>query len=139
MEGLAAVSLAGNILQFLDFVGTVVSKTREVYTSTTGGLREHEDIGIITKDLKGLNGRLQTSTDPVLDKLCTRCSEVAEELLVALARLAVKGKHNAYQSFRKTLKALWGKEKLRGLEDRLAGFRQELTLYIIVDMRSALR
>lgn len=71
MEALAAVSLAGNILQFLDFIGSVVSKTREVYKTDTSTLGdENEDLGTITEDLKTLSGRLQTATDPVLDKLC---------------------------------------------------------------------
>ncbi len=58
MEALAAVSLAGNILQFLDFVGTAVSKTREIYTSATGTLKEHEDIGTVSRDLKSVSGTL---------------------------------------------------------------------------------
>lgn len=35
----------------------------------------------------------------------------------------------------KALKALRGKEKLENLEERLAGFRQELTLHITVELR----
>lgn len=38
------------------------------------------------------------------------------------------------QSLRKALKALWGKEKLKILEQRLAGFRQELILHISVEL-----
>lgn len=119
----------------------VVSKTREIFTSTNGTLNEHRDVGTTTEDLKVLSGRLQisaTSSDLVLARLCLRCSEMADELLVALEGLAAKRKYRAYQSIRKTLKALWGQENIHRLEYRLAGFRQELTLHVTVELKYAL-
>lgn len=73
--------------------------------------------------------------DSVLEQLCSRCSEVAEELLRALEHLSVNQKYTRSQSLRKALKALQGKEKLTMLEQRLAGFRQEMTLHITVNPR----
>ena len=138
METLAVVSLAGNILQFLNFIGATISKTRQIHASTSGNLKEHDDLEGITTDLKDLASRLQKSTeqvDPVLAQLCSSCSEVADELLKSLKYLGVKGKLKRSESFRKALKALWGKEKLRSLEERLAGFREELLLHVAVDLR----
>ena len=138
MEALAAVSLAGNILQFLDFTGNVISKSRQIYDSISGTLKEHDDLGCLTADLKGLSGRLQSCAgpvDPVLEQLCLRCMKVADKLLKALADLRVEGKHTRFKSLRKALKALWGKEELRLLEESLAGFRQDLTLHITVELR----
>ena len=126
MEALAAVSLAGNILQFLDFAGSVVSKTGQIYDSASGTLEEHDDPeNNTTSHLKTLTGNIKAAdgpSDPVLEKLCSRCGEVAEELLKALQGMAVKGKHSRSQSLRKALKALWGKENLQRLESRVAGF-----------------
>ena len=138
MESLAAISLAGNVLQFLNFTGAAISKTRQIHASTSGTLKEHDDLEGISTDLKDLTSRLQTSTEPVgsvLGQLCSSCSEVADELLKSLKYLGVKGKLRRSESFRKALKALWGKEKLRSLEERLAGFRQELILHVAVDLR----
>ena len=138
MEALAIVSLAGNILQFLDFVRGVVSKTGEIHNSALGNLNEHDDQENLTKDLKSLSGRLQNSaghSDRALEKLCSRCCEVSDELITALEGLAVKGKRTRSQSVRKALKILWGKPKLQDLEARLGGFRQELNLHITVDLR----
>ena len=138
MEALAAISLAGNILQFLNFTADAISKSRQIYTSVSGTLKEHDDLESLTTDLKGLSGRLQTSVglvDSILEQLCSSCSEVADDLLKALECLGVKGKQTRSQSLRKALKALWGKEKLKNLEERLAGFRQELTLHIAVELR----
>ena len=138
MEALAAVSLAGNIVQFLDFIGDAISKSRQIHASVSGTLKEHDDLESLATDLKDLSGRLQASIGPadlVLTHLCARCREVADELLKAVERLGIKEKHTRSQSLRKALKALWGREKLKILEERLAGFRHELTLHITVELR----
>lgn len=138
MEALAAVSLAGNILQFPNFTSEVISKSRQIHTSVSGTLKEHDDLESLATDLKGLSVQLQASTGPVdsvLEQLCSRCSEVADELLKAVERLGVKGNQSQSQSLRKTLKLVWGKEKLQSLEERLAQFRQELTLHVTVELR----
>ena len=73
--------------------------------------------------------------EPALEHLCSRCREVADELLESLENHSVKGIHTRFQSLRKALKVIWGKEKLRILEGRLAGIRQELTLHVTVELR----
>ena len=138
MEALAAVSLAGNILQFLDFTHDAISKSHQIHTSISGTLKEHADLKGLTTDLKDLSGRLQASSGPVdlvLEQLCSRCREVADDLLEALESLRVRGKYTRFQCLRKALKVLWGQEKLRKLEERLAGFRHELNLHITVELR----
>ena len=138
MEVLAAVSLAGNILQFLSVTCDAISKSRRIHASISGTLKEHDDLEGLTTDLKGLSSRLQASAAPVdsvLEQLCSNCSEVADELLKALEHLTIKGRHTRSQSLRKALKALWVKEKLKLLEQSLAGFRQELTLHVTVELR----
>ena len=138
MEILAAVSLAGNILQFLDFTSDAILKSRQVHASFSGSLKEHADLKSLTIDLKRLSDKLQTYASPVdsvLEQLCLRCSEIADELLKALERLRIEEKHTRLKSIRKALKALWGKEKLKVLEERLAGFRHELNLHATVELR----
>lgn len=138
MEAIAAVSLAGNILQFLNFTGDVISKSRQIHHSISGTLREHDELEGCTSDLKALSGRLQASAGPVdsvLVQLCSSCCEVADELLVALKRIGVQGNTTRSQSLRRALKALWGQEGLRSLERRLAEFRQQLTFHVAVELR----
>ena len=138
MEPLAAVGLAGNILQFLNFTRDTISKSHQIRTFIFGTLKEYADLEDLTAHLKDLSGRLQASSEPVdsvLEQLSSRCREVAEELLEALESLRVKGKHTRFQSIRKALKVFWGREKLRILEERLAGFRHELNLHITAELR----
>ena len=57
MEILATIGLAGNILQFVDFSGKVISNSKQLYSSVDGILIENADIERITKDLKALNAK----------------------------------------------------------------------------------
>ena len=138
MGALAAVSLAGNILQFLNLTGDAIFKSRQIHASISGTLKEHEHLESLTNNFKCLSGRLQTSVGPVdsvLEQLCSSCIQVTDELLKALKHFVAKGQKTRPQSFRKALKAIWGKEKLKILEESLAEFRQEMTLHLTVDLR----
>ena len=138
MVALAAASLAGHVLQSLSLTGDAISESLQIHASTSITLKEHDDLECLTIDFEDLSGRLQASAgsvDSVLEQPCSRCGEVAEELLRAREHLGVKGKYTRSPSLRKALKALWHKEKLTILEQRLAGFRQEMTLHITVNLR----
>ncbi len=140
MEALAAVSLAGSILQFTDFTTSVVSKTKEFYITTSGSLKEYDDLHSITIHLKNLSDRLSCQdstgyTDPLLDTISSRCSQAVEELLFALDTLAVEGQNTRLKSFRKALKCLWGKEKVLTFTRRVGGFRQDLMLHVTANLR----
>lgn len=77
--------------------GSVVSKAGQIYDSASGTLEEHDHQENATSHLKTLTGNIKAAdglSDPVLAKLCSRCSEVAEELLKALQGMAVKWKHS---------------------------------------------
>ncbi|KAL9137009.1 MAG: hypothetical protein Q9175_001793 [Cornicularia normoerica] len=93
METLAAISLAGNILQFLNCTGDAISKSCQIHASVSGILKGLDDLEGLTTHLKSLSIPLQASPGPVdsvLEQLCPGCSEVADELLKALERLGIK-------------------------------------------------
>lgn len=52
MEALATVSLAGNIVQFIDFVAEVFSKSGQIYHSALCASKEGEEQDIIIRDIK---------------------------------------------------------------------------------------
>jgi hypothetical protein len=127
METLAAVGLAGNILQFVDFAGKVVSKSGELYKSANGALSESAETKQVAEDLKLLADKLcdpisAQSADVVLEELCSGCKSIADELLTALAKLEVKGKHRQFQSLRKALKSVWNGGEIASIESHLSVF-----------------
>ena len=91
MEVLAAVGLAGNIVQFIDFSGKLLAKSAQLYRSGKCALAENIDFETATNDLALLNKKLKdgaTGTgDKALESLCLSCNTVADELLAALNKL----------------------------------------------------
>jgi hypothetical protein len=94
MEALAAIGLVGNIVQFVDFSGKLVSKSVQLYYSNNGALVEHVDIETATKHLAVLNKKLKDDAisvgDGALQSLCLSCQNAAIDLLVALDQVKVK-------------------------------------------------
>lgn len=138
METLAAVGLVGNIVQFVDFSEKLISKSAQLRKSDKDALPENADIETVTNHLVLLSNRLKdpaTSTGDELQKLCTSCRAVAEELLAALDKVKVKGEQGKWKSIRKTLRIICSREDIENLERRLAMFREALNSHIVVDLR----
>jgi N-terminal domain on NACHT_NTPase and P-loop NTPases len=141
METLAVIGLIGNVVQFVDFSGKLISKSAEIYHSSTGALAENADIETATDHLIQLNKKLRDAAtlagDGELRRLCTSCSSVAEELLGTLDKVKVKGDQGKLKSIRKAIRSVWSKDDIEGLERRLARFREELNFYITMNIRYA--
>jgi hypothetical protein len=148
LDPLTALSLAGNIVQFVDFGTKLLAKGHELYKSTDGVSVGHTELGIIAKDLQEINGHLKkpapqviqsrtaTESEVALRKLSEQCSGVAGELIDALEKLKVQGTSNRrWKSFRQALKGLMKREELDAITTRLQRFRDELNLHILVSMR----
>lgn len=139
MEVLAAIGLTGNIIQFIDFSGKLLVKSAQLHRSGECALAENIDFETVTNDLALLNEKLEdgaTGTgNKALESLCLSCKAVTGELLLALDKLKVKGKQRKWESFRKALRSVQSKEEIEQLERRLAGFRGELKVHIVVDLR----
>jgi hypothetical protein len=139
MEALAVIGLVGNIVQFVDFGSKLISKSVQLYQSRDGVLTENINTETATNRLVRLSSKLENAAnatgDKALESLCESCSAVAAELLGALDQLKMHGEKEKWKSMRKALRSLWSKEKIQEIEKRLASFREELNLHIIVDLR----
>ncbi|KKA23726.1 kinesin light chain 1, partial [Rasamsonia emersonii CBS 393.64] len=142
MDPLSIVGLVGNIVQFLDFTGTILSTSAHIYSSSRGVLPENADIETVTRHLVLLNNKLKDAASSSgageLQKLCALCSNVADELLAALDKLKVKGQPGRWKSVKKALQSIWSKNKIEELEQRLARLREELNLHVVVELRDQL-
>jgi hypothetical protein len=139
MEILAIIGLVGNIVQFVDFSGKLISKSAELYQSSEDALAENIDTETVTKHLLILNKKLKDTAnatgDAPLQRLCVSCHAVAIDLLVALDEVKAKGEQKKWESIRKALRSVWRKGEIEELERRLARFREELNLHLAVDLR----
>lgn len=139
MEILAAISLVGTLVQFVDFGSKLISKSVQLCQYSDGVLTENINTETATNHLILLNSKLGNAAnatgDKVLEALCKSCSAVAVELLGALDTLKVNGEKEKWKCMRKALRSLWSKEKIHGIEKQLASFREELNLHVIVGLR----
>jgi hypothetical protein len=138
MEALAAVGLVGNIVQFIDFSGKLISKADQLYHSKEGALVENIDIEVTTNDIRLLCDKFtgpQTSDNVALERLCKSCNDVATTLLEKLDAMKVKSERKQWESMKKAVRNIWNKEDIAHLERRLARFRDELNFNIVVDLR----
>lgn len=58
MEALAAIGLAGNIVQFIDFTCKLLDQATSIYLSHTGSLGTDRDIETIARSLQELSARI---------------------------------------------------------------------------------
>jgi hypothetical protein len=99
LDPLTALSVAGTVVQFVDYTGKILEKGAEVYRSLDGALVENLEIQSIVEDLLYLNDKLVASAhDPgnglrasknsnkqlsldeqALESLARACSDIARE------------------------------------------------------------
>lgn len=156
MDPFSALSLAANIVQFLDFGQKLISKGKEVYKSTNGTLATHLEIELIYDDLWAIAGSLAVhappspadSTDTLhspapninddqIYRLATSCQAVAQDLLsiVRDLRLDPDARHRKWQSFRQAVKSIGKQSRIDELSDRLSTFRGELMIRLVAILR----
>jgi hypothetical protein len=129
LDPMSALSLAGNVVQFVSFSTGLVSGAYAIYHSSEGTSMENLELEFVTENLKQFSLRLSrgskfpsssfyatspSSSDESLRQLSKSCKEVADELLSVLNDLKVniKGEHRKWDSFRQALKSVWKKDKI---------------------------
>lgn len=142
MDPLTALSLAGTIVQFVQFAAQIVQATvsgaspvQEELETRTLALRD-----LITKlRIQRSPGNVYTSLpsaadppDKTLQSLCDGCADIADELLARLERLKVEGKHKLWKNFQKAIESQWSQKELESLSRRLSEFRILLDTHLLI-------
>lgn len=133
MDPLSAISLAGNILAFLDFAAKITTAAKEVHTSASGSTEADQNLGNILRQMKdfsiGVEKRsISAKVTPETDKirhLAYECEDIIEDLLELLDDFKSKNPG----SKRESVKVAWRritKQKKTDLEERLAHCRSTL-------------
>ena len=140
LESLAALSLAGNIVQFVDFGCRLFSKSRELYRSSDGVLTENAELENIANSLTALRNGLKVDYSQAQPKsidytnlrlLAMDCESIAAELLEALRDLKVKDPQEKLQCFRTALKRIWRAKKIEDVSKRLDRSSRLLTTCMV--------
>ena len=149
MDPLTALSLAGNVIQFVEFGTRLLSRAAELYRSTVGPLSVHDEIALVTADLQGLIVRLRQQACEYgmnaqdgdqwerFRKICDEAANVADELVSRIGRLKVKGgKHRKIQSIQQAIRTLWSEDEITRLQVRLSALKEALKDRVLLSIRS---
>ncbi|PMD58174.1 uncharacterized protein K444DRAFT_532461, partial [Hyaloscypha bicolor E] len=140
LDPFTALSVAAEVVQFVDFSITIVSKGHKLAMSRTSQLQEHEHMEAAAKRLRDATRRIdllltaspESDADRALKTICNGCKDVSNELSNELSKLKVPAgcNYRYWKSFRQGLKSVWGKSKLEAVNERLAELRQDLTIHV---------
>ena len=130
MDPVAALGLAGNIVQFVNFSCKVLQDGKILYKSTTGASAENDVLEVICRDLIDLDNALTAPSAPgaipdSMRSLASRCKEVAAELLGILDKIRVREPRQKWKSFVQALRSVWRKEQIEELLKRMERLRNE--------------
>lgn len=151
MDPLSALSLAGNIIQFVDFGTRLFAEGQELYKSEAGRLKADEELELVINDLSALVRKIQKAVPPnapdmsqaisdedkeqltTFENICHETVKVAKEILTKLGKLKVEGTKGKrkWQVFHQIILRTWTKDEVDGLLKRLSTLETALEMRII--------
>ncbi|KAI1819111.1 hypothetical protein F4861DRAFT_528209 [Xylaria intraflava] len=145
MDPITAVALAGNVLQFIQFVAGLLDNTRKLHVSATGTSYMNDHFQDICDTLIAFNTQLQQQSvsptgragklsifDKPLAECAAACRQECEDLLRILNQLraiATKGLRY-WNSFRAALTEVWKQNEIEELRSRIADRQRQMTLLL---------
>ena len=140
LDALVALSLAGNIVQFIDF-GIKAAKTmRELYKSVDGTLQrlsqiEKEAISQ-AESFEAISKLPVKNRDPNLQKLTATCSSISNELVALLRSLQLDPQKNRLiETASKSFKSHLAKSRIKDMERGLLKVRDEICTRLLILLR----
>ena len=142
MDPLSAISLAGNIIQFVEFGSNLVYGSLEIYKSSDGAIPVSSELELITEDLSGIctkliqpsnvaDERLLPKADLDLLKLSRSCVALGRQFQAMLKSLKLKGRSRKWDSVRQALKTQWKAKDIEQYRRRLDSLRSEIACHLL--------
>ncbi|OCL11066.1 hypothetical protein AOQ84DRAFT_387090 [Glonium stellatum] len=143
LEAFAAIGLASNVVQFVDFSSKLVKESSHLYHSCSGASDDNLKLEEAIRHLETLSGTLTTPhatagnvlyQDNSISELALMCKKEATRLITALEELKVTdGPHRKWRSIRQALRSVWRQDGIKRFGKRLSHFQNVLTLHLIRD------
>ena len=140
MDPVAALGLAGNIVQFVDFSCKILHDSKILYGSSTGVSADNDIINSIASDIIDLDNALTAPSEAgaipnSARSLASACKTVAAELLKVLEKIRVEGSNRRWKSFVQALRSVWKKEQIEELVKRMERLRGETQYHLQLILR----
>ncbi|MCJ1439488.1 hypothetical protein MMC27_008882 [Xylographa pallens] len=134
MDPFTALSVAGNVLQFVDFAFKLVSDSRAIYKSSKGVSADHDVLETIADDVYRLSDRLTEGAYDELNRIVRHSKDLAHEILSTLEELKAKSSPGKIESFVQALKEMQRKDRLQKLAGKLDKLQGQLRTHLIATM-----
>jgi hypothetical protein len=127
MEALAAISLAGNVIQFVEVGVKTIKIARRMYKSADG---TDQDLARLEKEtlahIDNLRNSPQlTSEDEQLEKSVSASLKMSDDLIRLLRDLRLDGTRNRFvEAASKSVKAHLAKSRIKSMESGLEKIRE---------------
>ncbi|KAI0505754.1 hypothetical protein F5B22DRAFT_496145 [Xylaria bambusicola] len=145
MEALAAVALAGNVAQFLEYAIILVTRIPEILNSPNHTFMETNELETIVLDVQQSfcsisisNPKAQdgAASDKTLDGLTKRCLAVSDEIMTITNSLQVNTSGiTIIQAIEMVSRTLLKSSKLKQLSERLYDLRGQVSAHLIILIR----
>ncbi|CAI7632139.1 unnamed protein product [Penicillium glandicola] len=138
MDPLTAISLAGNILEFIDFSYKVISGVNKVLSTSNGMTPENEQLSILVEDLNVITQDLvtdipaRTENEKQLGALAANCHALSGELYQILQRLRVGDKRSKWEGLMVKWHSMRKEKEIDSIEQRLNGYRSQILIRLQV-------
>ncbi|KAL2782621.1 hypothetical protein BJX66DRAFT_172511 [Aspergillus keveii] len=138
MEALAAVGLAGNILQFIDFSYNIISGINKVCSSASGMTPENESLSILVDDFTAVAQGLitdvpaKTENEMKLCALAKNCYAFSEELQGILRRLTVGNPGSRWDGLKVKWRSMRKEKEIQAIERQLHAYQSQILIRLHV-------
>ena len=128
MEPLAALSAAGNVVQFVDFAFKLLVESRAIHKSAKGIGSHNVVLSVIAQDTYDLCDAMSAggSGPASVTNLLSEAQRMARELLQAVHRLQVRGDCTKWKSFTAALNQVWSQKKIDDFANSLVRIQSQL-------------
>jgi hypothetical protein len=160
MESIAALSLASNIIQIVDFSSRIISRGHELYNSADGRLGEHAVLENAARnlselytslhkskidsepdaseryrdlDVSGTHRRIHdlTVADQQLKQLALESENIVQDLQVILKEVRLVTRHKKWQSIHQAIKSVRTDTQIAILASRLDEIRKQIDTAVL--------
>lgn len=139
MEALAAISLASNVAQFVEYAVQFTKLAHKFASSDSGPISEHEGIIAITNSMaEAMKAINPDNTDKALSNLASQCLVVAADVQNLVSELSKKPEDNLIRSLHKAGKTMYKQKEIQELSEMLSNMRAQVSHHLLALIRSVL-
>ncbi|KAK2613538.1 hypothetical protein N8I77_000445 [Diaporthe amygdali] len=137
MEALAAIGLASNVAQFVEYAIQFTKLAHKLASGDGGAIREHEGITAITNSMAEAMKEIdQTSADTALNSLASQCLQVAADVQGIINDLSNRADANLIRSLHKAGKTSYKQKEIQTLSDLLSNMRAQVSHHLLTLIRA---